>query len=101
MDGGEVLRAVLALTFVLGLILVCAMAVRRFGWVDFQSPAATTRRLALVESLTLDPRHRLLLVRCDDRDHMLVLGPSGCHFAPAPLPAKAHSPAAGSDGPAP
>ena len=32
------------------------------------------RRLAVVESLMLDPQRRLLLVRCDGEEHLLLLG---------------------------
>ncbi len=32
------------------------------------------RRLAVVESLPLDIKRRLVIVRCDDREHLLLLG---------------------------
>lgn len=35
------------------------------------------RRLAVIEALPLDARTRLLLVRCDDREHLLAVGPGG------------------------
>ena len=33
--------------------------------------------LAVTGSLPLDSRNRLLLVRCDGREHLLALGPTG------------------------
>lgn len=32
------------------------------------------RRLAVVETLPLDIKRRLVIVRCDDREHLLLLG---------------------------
>jgi flagellar protein FliO/FliZ len=29
------------------------------------------------ESLMLDPRRRLVIVRCDEREHLILLGPGG------------------------
>jgi flagellar protein FliO/FliZ len=34
----------------------------------------TDRRLAIIESLTLDPQRRLVLVRMDDQERLLLLG---------------------------
>jgi len=34
-----------------------------------------TRRLQLVETLALDVRRRLVIVRCDGDEHLLLLGP--------------------------
>ncbi|MBC7768320.1 MAG: flagellar biosynthetic protein FliO [Phycisphaerales bacterium] len=42
-----------------------------------QGGASAPRRLKLSESLMLDPRRRLVLVRCDGREHLILLGPSG------------------------
>ena len=63
----SILLAVGAL--VLGLILLAQRAARLGGLV----PRATGGgRLALVETVALDPRRRLMLVRCDGR-HVLVM----------------------------
>lgn len=35
------------------------------------------RRLKLVESLTVGPKHRLVLVASDTAEHLLLLGPAG------------------------
>jgi len=36
--------------------------------------AAGERRLQVIESLPLDPRRRLVIVRCDNAEHLLLLG---------------------------
>jgi len=59
-----------ALAAVLGLLALLARGLRAAGW----APRTGTRRLALEESLALDARRRLLLVRCDGRDLLLLTG---------------------------
>jgi flagellar protein FliO/FliZ len=69
-------RALFALVITLGLVGLAAAAARRFGpeWVvRLQRPKAE-RRLAIVETLTLDPARRLVLVSLDGRERLLLLG---------------------------
>jgi flagellar protein FliO/FliZ len=71
----SVLQAVFALAVTLGLFALGVYAVRRFGpagLMTFTPPAQ--RRLAIVESLTLDPHRRLVLVRLDQQERLLLLG---------------------------
>ena len=39
--------------------------------------ARTARRLGVIEYMTLDPKTRLVLVRRDDTQHLLLLGAAG------------------------
>jgi flagellar protein FliO/FliZ len=69
-------RAVFALVLTLGLVGLCAVALRRFGptvVARFAAPRKE-RRLAVVESLVLDPSRRLLIVSCDGEERLLLLG---------------------------
>lgn len=80
MDMAAYLRFVAALIVVLGLIMAAAWAMRRYGFQMGRSLAGTgrgARRLSVVETLGLDPKRRLMLVRCDGREHLLLLGPGG------------------------
>ena len=77
MDAPDFLRAVFALALTLGLIGVAAVLARRYGpnaGFRLQAPAKAKRRLAVVETLMLDPARRLVLVRCDDQERLLLLG---------------------------
>jgi len=68
-------RAVFALVATLALIGLVAYGARRLGMI--QPGAAGVKRLKVLESLMLDPRRRLVVVRFDDRDHLLLLSPAG------------------------
>jgi len=74
--GVEFLKAIFALVVTLALVGLAAVAVRRFGpeWITRLQRRPTDRRLAIVESLTLDPQRRLVLVRMDDQERLLLLG---------------------------
>ena len=75
MDPIDYLRFLAALAFVLGLIALFAWAARR--WRLGTAAPGAARRLAVVEILPIDPRRKLVLVRCDRREHLLLLGQDG------------------------
>ena len=70
-----VLQAIFGLVVTLGLIGLAAYAARRWGPAGmFQMRPPGERRLAIVESLNLDPSRRLVLVRFDQEERLLLLG---------------------------
>jgi|APTNR8051073442_1049403.scaffolds.fasta_scaffold05140_6 flagellar protein FliO/FliZ len=69
------LQFVAALVFVLALIGAAAFVARRFGLGHGVRPTPGRRRLAVLESLPLDGKRRLVLIGRDDVAHLLVLGP--------------------------
>jgi len=76
MNFAEFVRAAFALVLTLGLIGLAAVALRRFGpdaMARFGGPKKE-RRLAVVESLVLDPARRLVIVSCDGEERLLLLG---------------------------
>jgi flagellar protein FliO/FliZ len=72
MDFDIYLRFALALILVLGLIALLAWLLRRFG---MGVKVGKNRRLGIVEVQMLGPRHRLMLIRRDDIEHLVVVGP--------------------------
>jgi len=76
MDLGDLARAAFALLLTLGLIGVAAVVARRFGpeWLVRLQRPRTDRRMEIVESLPLDPARRLVLVRLDGAERLLLLG---------------------------
>ncbi|MFO1017220.1 MAG: flagellar biosynthetic protein FliO [Hyphomonadaceae bacterium] len=75
MDWVDWARALFALIATLALILGVAYGARRLGMLQPGPPGP--RRLKVSESLMIDPRRRLVIVRCDGREHLLLLGPGG------------------------
>ena len=75
-------RFFVAFLIMLGLIGAIAWAVRRFGAGRL---AATTRgrqpRLAVIDYATVDGRRRLILVRRDNVEHLLIFLATGAAFS--------------------
>ena len=76
MDIDQLLRGLLALVFVLGLIGGLAILAKRFGFTPrvTKSIPSAKRRLSVVEVLPVDAKRRLVLIRSDDREHLILLG---------------------------
>ena len=77
MDLDTYFRFVLALGLVLGLIGTIAWALKRFGLgqaMASRRTAGAERRLGIVESMPLDAKRRLVLVRRDGVEHLLLTG---------------------------
>lgn len=66
-------RFLFALGIVIGIILLLAILLRRFGS-GFPSSLNKGRRLGISESMPLDAKHRLVLIKRDDVEHLVILG---------------------------
>ena len=78
MEAMDYFRFLLALVFVLGLIGVLATLARRAG-LGFPAAAIKPggkRRLSVVEVTAVDGRRRMVLVRRDDVEHLLLISPT-------------------------
>lgn len=73
---GGYLQFAWALLFVLGLIGLTAVLVRRLGLVRGLPRSGSRARLAVVEVTMLDPKRRVVLLRRDNVEHLLLLGAS-------------------------
>jgi len=107
MDVINFLQYATALLFVLALA-GAALLIKRFGnnpqafreglntklagklgrW-DFKLP---DRRLAVVETLMLGPKQRLLIIRRDNVEHLVLSGPDGATVIEQNIPARAPAP---------
>jgi flagellar protein FliO/FliZ len=74
MDFDLYLRFALALVLVLGLIALLAWMLRRFG---MGMKLSKGRRLGISEVQMLGPRHKLMLIRRDEVEHLVIVGPAG------------------------
>lgn len=77
MLAADVLRIVFGLAAVIGMIGACAFLARKAGLSNLAGLAGNKRRLAISETMPLDARRRLAIVRCDDLEYLIVLGPTG------------------------
>lgn len=70
-------RAVVALVLVLALIALTVWLMRRFGEGRIASSAGgrgRQQRLAVLDSATVDARRRLVLIRRDNAEHLILIG---------------------------
>lgn len=78
MDLSAYYRFVAALLFVLGIIGIFALVARRIipGARNINR-RGSKRRLSVVEVVPVDTKRRLVLLRRDDTEHLVMLGPQG------------------------
>src|SRR5919197_558697 len=69
-------KFILAFVVVLALIAFATWAVRRFGGARLGTTAARGRqpRLAVIDAASVDGRRRLVLIRRDNVEHLLMIG---------------------------
>ena len=76
MEDSQLLKVFLSLIFVLALMGALAFLLRKLEQSRFAKGLKSGRRLQMVEQLYLDPKHKLVLVRRDDKEHLVLVGPS-------------------------
>ncbi len=78
MEFADYLRFIAALAFVVGLIGILALMARRFGMTPkiTRTPGKRGKRLSIVDIHPVDGKRRLLLIRRDDVEHLVMLGPN-------------------------
>jgi flagellar protein FliO/FliZ len=75
MEFSTYLRFVIALVFVLALIGLIAWIARHFGFGRVVArPRGAVRRLEIVETAVIDAKRRLVLLRRDGTEHLVLLG---------------------------
>ncbi len=74
MGVADYLRFLLAFAVTLALIGVAYWAVRRFGSTMLPAQLGPGKRLKVVETTYVDGRRKLVLVRLDHREHLLLVG---------------------------
>lgn len=74
MDITDYMRFVFALGFVIGLFALLAYLAKRYGFGYRGVDKSGRRRLSISEVMPLDGKRRLVLVRRDEREHLLLIG---------------------------
>ena len=84
----DFLRAIVALIFVLGLIWLLGAAIRKYGWrLGLPTPKQSSqRRLHLIEVLPLDVKTKLVIIRRDQTEHLVLVGPETAQVIESNIP---------------
>lgn len=77
MDWTDYLRFIAALLFVLALMGGLWLLLKRLGLSGMQMANGQQRRLRIVETLPIDARRRAVILQRDNRQHLVILGPTG------------------------
>jgi flagellar protein FliO/FliZ len=74
MDNLDLTRFIFAFAFVLGLIGLMSFLLKRYGgaskWMGVQQD---TDRLKVLQTRYIDPKRKLILIRRDDVEHLLLI----------------------------
>ncbi|MDA0781056.1 MAG: flagellar biosynthetic protein FliO [Rickettsiales bacterium] len=74
MDYTAYIKAILALVFVLGLIGLFSFLLKRVSSGQFAGKSKAAKRISLEEVFYVDAKRKLLLVKRDDVEHLILLG---------------------------
>lgn len=75
-SGANIVQILLSFVFVLALIGVFAMGLRKFGRAEkWFAKTRTDARIKMVETCYIDPRRKLVLIKRDDVEHLLLIAP--------------------------
>lgn len=86
----SLLRTALALGFVIGLIFLLSWAARRWNLSAFSQRMQQGKRLRVLEQLHISPKHKLLIVQCDNQQYLLLSGSASEQLIPIPSPEVPH-----------
>lgn len=77
LDMGMVLKSFFAFCFVMSLMFLLSWALKRYGFPGRSILPGGKRRLQVIEQIQIDQRRKLILIRRDDREYLIVAGPGG------------------------
>jgi flagellar biogenesis protein FliO len=74
MEATMYLNSFLALLFILGLIMLLGWFVKKFNLYGMENVKGEQSRLSISSVIRVDPKRRLVLVKRDDVEHLLLVG---------------------------
>lgn len=90
MNWTDYLRFLMALIFVVALMGGFYLILKRLNLGGQFQQANSKRRLRIVESIMLDTRHRAVLLQRDDKEHLVILSPTGETVVETGIETQAH-----------
>lgn len=79
-DTGQIVQLIGALAFVLALMGGLSLLIKKLGLAGGTNPFDKKRRLAISETLSLDNKRKAMILRCDDEEHLVILGVNSENF---------------------
>ena len=76
-NASQIFQLIFALGFVVLLMAGLAYLIKRLGFASAAPVNKSKKRLKIIESQSVDARRRLLLLQCDDKQHLVILGLNG------------------------
>jgi flagellar protein FliO/FliZ len=76
-DLPQIVRLLAALAFVIALMGGLSVILKKVGMPGTPNTPGHKRRMRIIESLPIDARRRAVLIQCDDKQHLVILGTSG------------------------
>lgn len=74
----QILRMIMALGFVLLLMGSLVFLLKKLGIAqETKIQSGDKKRLKIIESLPLDARRRLVIIQCDQEEHLVILSANG------------------------
>jgi flagellar protein FliO/FliZ len=90
----DIARIIFALIAVIGMIGLAAVAARKLGLGSGALSFVKARRLALIETLSLDQKRRAAIIACDGREHLVILDPARVTVVERGIPGRETAPEA-------
>lgn len=85
MESNQYIQLALALIVVLGLMWLFSLVLKKIN--NAQSGmTGKSNRLKIVEQRMIDTKHKVAIVRCDDKDHLVILGQNSNTVIKADMP---------------
>jgi flagellar protein FliO/FliZ len=87
MESTAYLQVVFSLVLVMALILGAGWMAQRFGFRAMASRVGGRKRLSVVEAAAVDTKRRIVLIRRDDVEHLVLIGGTHDLLLEAGIPA--------------
>lgn len=76
METSQYIQLILAFILVMGLMGLLSIILRKMN--AFQSGInGKSNRLKIIEQRMIDTKHKAVILRCDDKDHLVILSQNG------------------------
>lgn len=76
MDFTQYIQLGLALVFVLALMGLLSFVLKKVNYAQ-SGMMGKNNRIQIVEQRMIDSKHKVAIVRCDDKDHLVMMGQNG------------------------